>query len=301
MKLLTLKLLLAIVLFIVGCRSIPEREKTTVAAVETPYLTVSDITGELSVERIRNLANTAQKALENIVRYWSTDPKIDKFGKIRLEFYGPLKIDGREISTSVFFWKLGIRVVRAWGANKEPQGMVHKLTHAVFPHPDKLIRNMMGIPMEAQFGNYLSFPMCGFSIDAWVLALRQVNLYIPLSELGPYHDEWGMSTKGGLPIVVNFGRQQASYAEAGSFGAYLVNTYGIEKVKAFGEPPILRTRPWEEVFGITLDALEKSWIQNLNSKYKDEKKNVLILKKLLEHNPNRARFNAQDLAAKAHQ
>lgn len=215
--------------------------------------------------------------------------------------YGLLLQKGRrEISASAFFWKKEgwrrARVVRVWGANKEPQLMVHKLTHAVFPNPDKLIRNMMGIPMEAQFGNYLSFPMCGFSNDAWVLALRQVNMYIPLSELGPDHKQWGMSTREGLPITLNLSRQQASYAEAGSFGTYLLNTYGIEKVKAFAELSFQRMRPWEGVFGVTLDELEDNWIKTLKAKQKDEKENVLILKKLLEHSPYQARFNAQDLA-----
>jgi len=66
-----------------------------------------------------------------------------------------------------------VRVVRVFGVGNEPQMVHHKLTHAVFPTPDKLIRNMMGIPMEARFGNPLTFPMCGGRADDWALALRR--------------------------------------------------------------------------------------------------------------------------------
>jgi hypothetical protein len=48
---------------------------------------------------------------------------------------------------------------------------------------------MMGEASEIRFGNPLSFPMCGFNKDEWVMAILQ----------------------------------------AGSFGEYLINTYGIGK------------------------------------------------------------------------
>ena len=67
--------------------------------------------------------------------------------------------------------------------------MVHKLTHALFPTEDKLIRNMMGIPTELRFGNPCSFPMCGYDPDAWVTAIRRTGSYIPLDGLGEAHFE----------------------------------------------------------------------------------------------------------------
>ena len=36
--------------------------------------------------------------------------------------------------------------VRVFGVEREPQMVAHKLTHAVFISPDKLVRNIMGIP-----------------------------------------------------------------------------------------------------------------------------------------------------------
>jgi hypothetical protein len=299
MKSLILKPLLVTAFFIVGCQSAPEVKKTPPVVIETSYLKVCDMTGQLSIERLRNLANAAQKSLENILKYWLANARIDELGKIKLELHGPFKVGQWEVSSADFVPKEG-RVVVVWVGNNEPEVMVTKLTIAVFFHPDKLIRVIMGAPTETKFGNYLSFPMCGFSTDAWVLALRQANQYIPLSELGPSHAEWGMSIGNRLPFVADFGRQQACYAEASSFGTYLLNTYGVEKIKAFGQPASIRKpRPWEEVFGVTLGTLENNWIQTLDSRYKDEERDVLTLKKLLEDDPNTARFKAHDLAVKA--
>jgi len=49
-----------------------------------------------------------------------------------------------------------------------------------------------------------------------------------------------------------------------------------------------------------MNELENNWIQLLKAKEKDEEENVLILKKLLEHSPNHARFNAQNFAEKTY-
>jgi hypothetical protein len=186
-----------------------------------------------------------------------------------------------------------IRTVRVFGADGEPQMMVQKIGHAVFPQQDKLVRNMMGIPMEIKFGNRLSFPACGFSIDAWVLALREVNAYIPLARLGPGHESWGMSSRGGLPVVTDQAKQHVTYAEAGSFGDHLLRTYGIAKLKAFNSLSRSGTRPWLEVFKLPLDALEQDWNQALQ---KREAKDVPLLVRLLKQNPSDACSEARRIA-----
>ena len=110
-------------------------------AVETPYLIVRDVTGLLSNERTTRLANAAQKGLEQILEFWSADPRLEQLGKIQVEFGGPK----REIYGALFHWReengRRSRIVSVFGATKEPQMMVHKLTHAVFPNPDKLLRS----------------------------------------------------------------------------------------------------------------------------------------------------------------
>ncbi len=137
--------------------------------LETSHLIVSDATGNLSSEQVRQLADSAQETLNKIIAFWSADPGIAQFGKIRIVF----DERRREVYSSVFYWdRKGdrrIRVVRVFGTDGAPQMMAHKLTSAVFPQKDKLIRNLMGILTEAQVGNPLTFPMCGFSSDEWVL------------------------------------------------------------------------------------------------------------------------------------
>ena len=54
----------------------------------------------------------------------------------------------------------------------------------------------MGILTEAQVGNPFTFPMCGFGSDEWVLALLETKSYLPLNELGPDHESWGMQDAG---------------------------------------------------------------------------------------------------------
>jgi hypothetical protein len=146
---------------------------------------------------------------------------------------------------------------------------------------------MMGIPMEIRFGNGRSRPMCGFSIDAWVLALRETNGYVPLARLGPGHESWGMSARSGMPYTTNQALRQASYAEAGSFGDYLLRTYGAAKVKAIFSRS---RRAWQEVFGLPLDELEKNWIAALQRK---EEKSMPLLVKLLKQNPGTACAQAE--------
>ena len=243
----------------IGCTSI-SRLVTQIPPVETPNLIVRDRTGQLTHERVGEIADKADKALVEILKFYAVDPKIEELGKIRLDLERP-RGQG-EFYGSVFKWeaegKKKFRVVYVFGFDKEPQIMVHKLTHAIFPSDDKLIRNMIGIPMELRFGNDLSFPMCGFNNNTWVLALRRLKLYIPLTKMGPDHESWGMTMRGGLPTFTDRRKQHTAYAEAGSFGLYLLDTYGAEKIKEFYGLSIQGERPWKAVFGLPLEEWKKT-------------------------------------------
>lgn len=269
------------------------------AAVAATRLDVRDATGRLSDGRVRALADEAEGTLDKILTFWSASPRIEEFGKIRIEFDRPR----RDTYSAVFHWgKEGdrrVRIVSVFGVNGEPQMLAHKLTHAVFPNPDKMIRNLMGIPMEAKFGNPLTFPMCGFSNDTWVLALRQLKSYIPLPELGPDHEQWGMGTKGGLPVVVDSARQHAAYAESGSFGTYLLGAYGVEKVTAFNRLSRGGARPWVEAFGLPLKELEAGWLNALGSGA--TAKDVPLLIRLRRSDAAAACARAQEAAKPGHE
>lgn len=278
---------------------IPALSRASEATIETSQLIVSDTTGNLSNEQLKRLAEHAQETLNKVLSFWSVDPKTSRFGKIRIYFDLPR----REVYSSVLYWdKKGgqrIRIVRVFGTDGGPQMMAHKLTSAVFPQKDKLIRNMMGILTEAQVGNPLTFPMCGFSTDDWVLALLKTKSYIPLKELGPDHESWGMKDTGdGKLLIHDKAKQHKAYAEAGSFGNYLFQTYGINKIKKFDRLSHKQDRPWQDVFGTDMRELEGNWLKALKTNEKTKEKNVSIVLKLFKKNPRTACLEAQKLVTR---
>ena len=267
--------------------------------LETTHLIVSDGTDTLSLEQLRSLADQAQAMMGNILGFWSTDPGIDRLGKIRVIFDKPR----RDVYSSVFYWdtKGGkrTRVVGVFGTDGKPQMMAHKLTSAVFPQKDKLIRNMMGILTEAQVGNPLTFPMCGFDSDDWVLVLLKTKSYIPINELGPDHESWGMKDEGkGKLRITDKAKQHKGYAETGSFGNFLFQTYGINKIKQLHRLSHEKDRPWQDVFRVGIKELEANWINALKVNEKTREGNASILLKLLESNPDTACPEAQKLSTK---
>jgi hypothetical protein len=266
------------------------------AIIETRELIISDATGKLSDDQLKSLADQAQAMLGRILAFWSANAGVDRLEKIRVVFDVPRK----DVYSSVFYWEKKdgkrIRIVRVFKSEGSPQMMAHKLTSAVFPQKDKLIRNMMGILTEAQVGNPLTFPMCGFGSDEWVLTLLETKSYIPLNELGPDHESWGMKDAGGGKLsILDKTRQHKAYAETGSFGDYLFKTYGIDKIKRLQRLSQEKDRPLQDVFGIGLQELEANWLKHLRANGETRKENVSIVLKLFERNPGTACAEAQKL------
>lgn len=234
------------------------------AAVDTPRLTVSDATGTLSAAELGRLAEHAEAALERVLAFWSADGGTDRFGRIAVVFDAPR----RGAYTSVFYWEpingRRVRVVRVFGFAEAPQMMEHKLTSAVFPQKDKLIRNLMGVLVDARIGNPLTFPLCGLAADDWVGALIEAKAYVPLAGLGADHEAWGMKLgPGGEVTVFDRVRQHVSYAEAASFGEYLFSAHGVAGLKRLQQLSQGRERPFREAFGADLAELEARWLAAL--------------------------------------
>ncbi len=266
------------------------------ATVETDRLIIRDITGKMSPETFERFGRKVDSTFTEVLKFWSAEPRIKELGKIVVEFDHPLP----KANSSIFFWRKDngrrVRVVRVFGGNEHPCELAHKLTHAVFPSPDKLIRNMMGEASEMRFGNPLSFPMCGFDKDEWVMALLQVGSYISLTKIGPNHGDWGMEIDNNAPKIKDRAKQHASYLEAGSFGDFLITTYGTEKMKTFARLSRNVPRPWQEVFGVALDPLEAKWHEAVRSRFRENEGKISTLVKLLRKNPNAACFSAQDMS-----
>ena len=279
--------------------STPATSPGSGVTLETPQLMVSDATGKLSKEQLKPLADHAEETLNKVLTFWSADPGIERYGMMRVIFDAPR----RDVYSSVFYWgKKGeqrIRIVQVFGTDGAPQMLAHKFTSAVFPQKDKLIRNMMGILTETQVGNPFTFPMCGFSSDDWVWVLLKRKSYIPLSELGPDHDSWGMKDAGGGKLSIHDkAKQHKAYAEAGSFANYLFSTYGINKIKQLHRLSHEKERPWEDVFRIGLQELEANWLKTLSADEKTREENASIVMELFERNPGTACAEAQKLVTK---
>ncbi len=265
------------------------------SSTETEHLLVEDVKGQLSPERFQRFAADAEAALQKSIQFWAISERTAEIGKIRLLLHP----EHNNRSFTVFqFEKPGRqRVVRLYGL-QSPEEMVHKLTHALFPTEDKFVRNMMGIPMEEKFGNPLSFPMCGRSLHAWVMALRQTRSYIPLRELGEDHETWGMTFKNQMPVVSDRKRQHASYIEAGSFGIFLLETRGVEKVKSFYRASLRNERPWQDAFGKDLPVLESEWLQWIEEYGRGARDQVQSLARLWQEDPQNACYETQGSKAR---
>lgn len=271
-----------------------------VAVVETRHLIVSVENANLPEARLNNLADQAQATFERVLAFWSVDSGVDQFGKIRVIFDAPRRRDYYTAVVDLTYKDRGrrVRAVRVFGYERSPQEMAHKLTNALFLRDDKLIRNMIGIATEEQVGNPLSWPGCGFKNDSWVLAFLKTKSFIPLNELGPDHESWGMKVgTDGFPSVFDRDRQSRAYAEAGSFGSYLIRSYGIEKIKQFYELSGRVARPWQDIFGAGIQELEANWLKTLRADEKTVGEDVSKLSKLFERDPNTACLAAQGLAA----
>ena len=204
--------------------------------------------------------------MSNVKVYWEVNQKSDPSDVILVEFVRQV----HRVPSTFFFFRpengRRVKVVRVYGGGEEPHQLAHKLTSALFPHPDKLVRNMMGEASEKRFGNPISFPMCGYAVDDWVAAFIRTDSYIPLAGIGTSHESWGMEIVNNVPVVKDRKKQHASYAEAGSFGQFLLETFGPGKMKEFYRRTQLSNRPWREVFGSPLEELEQRWLDKVKQK-----------------------------------
>ena len=267
------------------------------AGIETQHLFVSAAAGVETGPKLETFAANTQALFQRILEFWSIDADIERQGKVRVI----LDLPKNNASSSIFYWSSegaeSVRNVRVFGSPASPQMLAHKLTSALFPQKDKLLRNMMGVLTEQQLGNGATFPMCGFSTDTWVLAFLRAGIYLPLAELGADHEAWGMSyTGGGKVQVLDRAKQHRAYAEAGSFAQYLHQTYSLDALLKLQKLSQSRERPMREVFGLSLQELEKQWLDYLKGKASASQEEVDTLARLFVANSARACFEAHKVA-----
>lgn len=267
------------------------------AEVETRQLVAVDATGSLTEAKLAALAEEAQATLDRVLALWGGDADIAGSGKIRVVFDAPR----RGNYSCVFYVEKAargrVRVVRVFGFEGGTQMLAHKLASAAYPQRDKLLRNMLGIVTEARAGNPLTFPRCGLGSDDWTLALLKAGTLIPLKELGPEHESWGMSDSGGGRLMVfDRPRQHRAYAQAGSFGEYLCRVYGLEKLRRLQQLSGERDQLLQAVYGADLETLEAQWLAALRQDEAAAGQKVALAARLLRADPQRACAAAQKFA-----
>ncbi len=282
----------------VVCLSLVSVSAFGATAIETDKLVIRDSGGHISPEHFKNIADKVEATFQNVIKFWSTDARVGRFGKIVVDLDNN---SGPRGSYSFFLFRnedgRRVRFVKVYGSLEQPQELAHKLTSAAFPNSDKLIRNMMGEVSERRFGNIQSFPECGFDTDYWVDAFLQVGQFVSLTKAGPRHEDWGMAVRNNRPVVNDRALQQALYAEAGSFAEFLIGKYGVDKMKQFNRRSVDTPRPWEQVYGVSLPQLQDDWLNQLKSKSTATDKGVVSsLARLLSDNPDTACAEARKLS-----
>lgn len=256
--------------------------------VETAHLSVHDATGTLGWERLTALAERVEQVLAGVRDAWGLDAQVENRGKIRVLYDEPL----RGHCTATFFQPGGAapgrpRTLRVFGCAEAPLMLAHKMTSALMPQPDKLLRNMWGALSEGWVGDPASFPACGQDVDDWARAFGRGGMLIPLAELGPDHQSWGMRDEGGGRLVAfDRHRQQRAYAEAASFARYLAAKHGLEALKRLQRLSHTRGgRPWREALGADLDELEARWLESLRGGSAGREERVGLLVRMMNAGP----------------
>jgi len=247
----------------------PGRAQAAGAVVETRHLLASDATGRLQDGQLQALAEQAQATLDRLLELWGCPAQTETFGKILLIYDEPFH--GHCTSTCFVGRKEGgraggesTRTVRVFGCAEAPLMLAHKFTAALMPQPDKLLRNLMGAISEMHLGNPRSFPACGQDVDDWVRSFARSGTLVPLDQLGPDHESWGMRDQGGGRLMAfDRVRQQRAYAETASFARYLEAAHGLEGLKRLTRLSRAQARPWKEALGAELADLEGRWLESL--------------------------------------
>lgn len=276
-----LPLLLALLLSLTGvaCAN-PDQSRAS--------LLIHDLSGKMPADMYGSLVTKANLLFSQINTYWSPVDTAAPTEPIVVEFVRQTQ----NMPNSFFFFRnengARIKVVRVIGGGTAPHQLAHKLTSALLPHGDKLIRNMMGEFSEREFGNPLSFPQCGASVDEWVAALIQTGDYVSLAKIGTSHADWGMEVINNAPVVTDRKKQHVRYAEAGSFGYFLIDSFGPRKMLEFYQRTSLAHRPWQEVFGYPLTELEQRWLASLKQKTAANTATITLIARHWQQDPRTA-------------
>jgi|GEM_PF-1151703 hypothetical protein len=138
--------------------------------------------------------------------------------------------------------------------------LVHETTHILADSPHPVLREGLAVLMEERWGTLFTHPTYGFSLKAWMEAIRCSRRYIALSQ-------WeGREWRSG-PWETNI----LAYVESGSFVGFLAARFGLERLMralawSRGGRRITLARICEARFGASLRGLEAQWLEEIEER-----------------------------------
>lgn len=138
--------------------------------------------------------------------------------------------------------------------------IVHEVAHVVTGrHEDYLIRHLDAPYLEQQFTGLFTLPACGFQIHLQAAALVEAGRLVPIAEIPADPYQWGFG-RGRIDGFEDPQRVHRFYTEAGSFGQYLIESYGVEALARLRSRP---DRAWTAAYAKPLGDLEQGWLDVL--------------------------------------
>jgi hypothetical protein len=168
----------------------------------------------------------------------------------------------------------------AWKVVAGEAAIAHELVHVYFPNGNRLLAEGLAVHLQAEIGGNPAFPNFGRALHEMVRELL-CKMAPGISSENPESlkkiriaDLDKIATPSPLRLRVGLNLYQADafgqahiYPIAGSFVQFLIEAYGMDKLRAL----FLRTplQPfernagsldrWTEIYGTTLDEIEQEW------------------------------------------
>jgi hypothetical protein len=175
----------------------------------------------------------------------------------------------------------------AWRIVAGEAAIAHELAHVYFPNGNRLLAEGLAIYLQARIGGNPAFPNFGRPLHETAIEVlrRMVPEFASGDPRGLDQVRLGgldrIATPSGLRLRVGLRLYQIddvgfahTYPLAGSFVAFLIETHGLERFRKL----YLRTplKPferdagspgrWGEVYGVTLEEIEREWKTKLAAK-----------------------------------
>jgi len=140
------------------------------------------------------------------------------------------------------FMEMPLRTVR-----NNTSALLHEIVHIYAPNDNRFLAEGLAVYLHAKLAGNPAFP--NFGEDLRRLAARGLSGIKSLEALN------GVRTPRPLSAVMD---EKNAYALAGSFVGYLIEKYGLASFRS-----LYTTENYEQVYGKSLDILEKEWRFNL--------------------------------------